>query len=74
LHPRTRTHVLATDPVKYFNALVQLSKVIKIEADITHRDRSRPKSPDEILDKVEKQTGKEGRDAFVKFLGAVRKD
>src|ERR1700751_6201984 len=35
---------------------------------ITHRDGSKPRSIDEVLQKVEEQTGKEGRAAFEKFL------
>ena len=41
-------------------------------ADVTHRDGSKPRSIDEILQKVEEQTGKEGRAAFEKFLAKVR--
>jgi hypothetical protein len=39
---------------------------------ITHRDGSKPRSIDEVLQKVEEQTGKEGRAAFEKFLAKVR--
>src|ERR1700758_2429686 len=35
---------------------------------VTHRDGSKPRSIDEVLQKVEEQTGKEGRAAFEKFL------
>src|SRR6201987_3318887 len=35
---------------------------------VTHRDGSKPRSIDEVLQKVEGQTGKEGRAAFEKFL------
>jgi hypothetical protein len=39
---------------------------------LPHRDGSKPRSIDEILQKVEEQTGKEGRTAFKKFLAKVR--
>jgi hypothetical protein len=35
---------------------------------VTHRNGSKPRSIDEVLQKVEEQTGKEGRAAFEKFL------
>ena len=41
-------------------------------ADVTHRDGSKPRSIDEILQKVEEQTGKGGRAAFENFLAKVR--
>ena len=49
-----------------------MSKVVRVEADITHREGSKPKGLDEILERVEEQTGKEGRAAFEKFLAKVR--
>ena len=64
--------VLETNPLAYFTALVGLSKIVKVPADVTHRDGSKPRSIDEILQKVEEQTGKEGRAAFEKFLAKVR--
>jgi hypothetical protein len=45
---------------------------VKVPADVTHRDGSKPRSIDEVLQKVEEQTGKEGRTAFEKFLAKVR--
>ena len=57
--------VLETNPLAYFTALVGLSKIVRVEADITHREGSKPKGLDEILERVEEQTGKEGRAAFV---------
>jgi hypothetical protein len=64
--------VLETNPLAYFTALVGLSKIVKVPADVTHRDGSKPRSIDEVLQKVEEQTGKEGRAAFEKFLAKVR--
>ncbi len=64
--------VYENHPLQYFLALVGLSKIVRVEADVTHRDGSKPKSIDEILERVEQQTGKEGRAAFEKFLAKVR--
>ena len=64
--------VLETNPLAYFTALVGLSKIVGVQADVTYRDGSKPRSIDEILQKVEEQTGKEGRAAFEKFLAKVR--
>jgi hypothetical protein len=59
--------VLETNPLAYFTALVGLSKIVRVPADVSHRDGSKPRSVDEILQRVEEQTGKEGRAAFEKF-------
>jgi hypothetical protein len=64
--------ILETNPLAYFSALVGLSKIVGVQADVSHRDGSKPRSIDEILQKVEEQTGKEGRAAFEKFLARVR--
>jgi hypothetical protein len=69
---RQPAHVRFPYQSAYFTALVGLSKIVRVEADITHRDGSKPKSLDEILERVEEQTGKEGRAAFEKFLAKVR--
>ena len=60
--------VFEINPLAYFTALVGLSKIVRVPADVSHRDGSKPRSVDEILQKVEEQTGKEGRAAFEKFL------
>ena len=62
--------VFETNPLAYFTALVGLSKIVRVQADVTHRDGSKPRSIDEILQKIE--DGKEGRAAFEKFLAKVR--
>jgi hypothetical protein len=64
--------VLETNPLAYFTALVGLSKIVRVPADVSHRDGSKPRSVDEILQRVEEQNGKEGRAAFEKFLAKVR--
>src|SRR5580700_10403209 len=50
--------VLETNPLAYFTALVGLSKIVKVPADVTHRDGSKLRSIDNVLQKVEEQTGK----------------
>ena len=50
--------VFETNPLAYFTALVGLSKIVRVQADVSHRDGSKPRSVDEILQKVEEQTGK----------------
>ncbi|HWX36606.1 MAG TPA: hypothetical protein VNZ53_55480, partial [Steroidobacteraceae bacterium] len=52
--------VLETNPLAYFTALVSLSKIVRVRADVSHRDGSKPRSVDEILQRVEEQNGKEG--------------
>jgi hypothetical protein len=37
-----------------------LSKIVRVPADVSHRDESKPRSVDEILQRVEEQNGKEG--------------
>ena len=64
--------VLETHPLEYFKALVKLSKIVRVEADVTHWDGAKPRSLDEIFQKVEEQTGQKGRAAFEKFLAKVR--
>jgi len=64
--------VLETHPLEYFKALVQLSKIVRVEADVTHWDGAKPRSIYDILQKVEEQTGQKGRAAFKKFLAKVR--
>ena len=66
--------VIETNPLAYFTALVGLSKIVRVPADVSHRDGSKPRSVDEILQKVEEQTGKEGRAAFEKFLAKGNTD
>ena len=51
---------------------MQLSKIVRVEADVMHWDGAKPRSIDEILQKVEEQTGQKGRAAFEKFLAKVR--
>jgi hypothetical protein len=64
--------VYENHPLKYFLALVALSQVIRVEADVIHRDGSKSQNIDEILDRVEQQSGPHGRDAFAKFLEKIK--
>jgi hypothetical protein len=50
-----------------------LSKVVRIDADITTRQAEKPKSMEEILTRVEAETGKAGRVAFERFLKATER-
>jgi hypothetical protein len=44
--------VFETNPLAYFTALVGLSKIVRVPADVSHRGGSKPRSVDEILQKV----------------------
>jgi hypothetical protein len=65
-------HVLETDPISYFKALVNISRVTRVEANVTHH-YSKPRSLEEILDRVEQRVGPEGRKRFMKYLAAPLK-
>jgi hypothetical protein len=54
----------------YFNALVQLAKVLKIEIGKPH-DFDRPLSRDEALDRLERQAGPGARQMLEQFLEHV---
>ena len=59
-------------PQAYFAGLVTLSKVIRWEVGVAGEfDRSL--TPDEIMDKLEKRVGPEGRRLFERFLRQVNK-
>jgi hypothetical protein len=64
--------MLKTNPTAYFNSLIQLAKIVRIDlqADI-HHNISKPKSIQEILDRVEQETGPVVRAAFEKFLKKI---
>lgn len=66
-------HVYETNPFGYFMALVSLSKVNRFSGEVMHKDGSKPKTIEEILDRVEAQVGPEGRKKFMKFLNEVKK-
>ena len=59
-------------PQAYFASLVALSKVIRWEVGMAGEfDRSL--TPDEIMDKLEKRVGPEGKKLFEKFMRDVNK-
>ena len=37
--------VFETNPLAYFTALVGLSKIVRVPADVSHRDGSKPRQP-----------------------------
>jgi hypothetical protein len=59
-------------PQAYFSGLVALSKIIRWE-DGTIGDFERSLTPEEIMDKLEKRVGPEGRKLFERFLRDVNK-
>ena len=65
--------MLKTNPTAYFNSLIQLAKIVRIDlrAEMSMH-LPKPQSIDEILDRVEEQTGASGRAAFVKFLEKIK--
>ena len=50
--------VFETNPLAYFTALVGLSKIVTVPADVSHRDGSKPRFVDEILQKSRRQPRK----------------
>jgi hypothetical protein len=64
-------HVLEVAPLEYFKALVTVSRVHRIDANVTHRDGDKPRTLEEILDRVEQKVGPEGRKRFMKYLAAA---
>jgi hypothetical protein len=65
-------YVYEHHPLEYFKALVALSKVVRIEADVQHTDMRKPQTVDEILQRVEEKTGTRGRALFEKYLAAIK--
>jgi hypothetical protein len=59
-------------PQAYFSGMVTLSKVIRWE-DGTMGDFGHSLTPEEIMEKLEKRVGPEGRRLFEKFLRDVNK-
>jgi hypothetical protein len=65
-------YVLEHHPLEYFKAIVALSKVVRIEADVKHIDARKPQTVEEILQRVEEKTGPQGRALFERYLAAVK--
>jgi hypothetical protein len=59
-------------PQTYFGGLVALSKIIRWE-DATASEFDRALTPEEIMDRLEKRVGPEGRKLFERFLRQVNK-
>ena len=59
-------------PDLYFASMVKLAQIVRIEADVSLKE-PKPKTIEEVLQRVEHQTGVEGRRAFEGFLKKMRK-
>ena len=59
-------------PDLYFASIVKLAQIVRIEADVSLKE-PKPKTIEEVLQRVEHQTGVEGRRAFEGFLKKMRK-
>ena len=59
-------------PDLYFASIVKLAQIVRIEADVSLKE-PKPKTIEEVLQRVEHQTGVEGRRAFEEFLKKMRK-
>jgi hypothetical protein len=59
-------------PDRYFEALVKLAQIVRIEADVQHTI-TKPRTVAEVLAQVEQQTGPVGRRAFEGFLRQMAK-
>src|SRR5271167_908148 len=60
-------------PERYFEGLVKMAQVLRIEADIKHTF-NKPRSVEEALDELEAKVGAQGRRKFERFLAEVEKD
>ena len=59
-------------PDLYFASMVKLAQIVRIEADVSLKE-PKPKTIEEVLQRVEHETGVEGRRAFEGFLKKMRK-
>ena len=60
-------------PDLYFANIVKLAQIVRIEADVSLKE-PKPKTIEEVLQRVEHETGVEGRRAFEGFLKKMRPD
>ena len=60
-------------PDLYFASIVKLAQIVRIEADVSLKE-PKPKTIEEVLQRVEHETGVEGRRAFEGFLKKMRQD
>jgi hypothetical protein len=56
----------------YFASMVKLAQIVRIEADVSLKE-PKPKTIEEVLQRVEHETGVEGRRAFEGFLKKMHK-
>ena len=59
-------------PDLYFASIVKLAQIVRIEADVSLKE-PKPKTIEEVLQRVEHETGVEGRRAFEGFLKKMHK-
>ena len=59
-------------PDLYFASIVKLAQIVRIEADVSLKE-PKPKTIEEVLQRVEQETGVEGRRAFEGFLKKMHK-
>ena len=59
-------------PDLYFASIVKLAQIVRIEADVSLKE-PKPKTIEEVLQRVEHETGVEGRRAFEGFLKKMDK-
>jgi hypothetical protein len=62
----------AEHPQTYFNGMVALSRIMKWEIG-KPGEFDKPRTPEEIMDKLEERVGPEGRKMFERFLRRVRR-
>ena len=57
-------------PLAYFNAAVKLSHVVKVDLNVT---QAKPKTTNDLLDRMEQQLGARGRELLTKFIKSLDK-
>lgn len=65
-------YILQNRPEQYFAALVALTKVHRVEADIRHQDVNKPRNMEEILQRLEEKGGPRMREAFERYLVSLK--
>ncbi len=57
-------------PLAYFQAAVKLSHVVKVDLNVS---QEKPKSTEDLLDRIEQQLGARGRELLAKFIKSLDK-
>ena len=57
-------------PLAYFQAAVKLSHVVKVDMNI---NQEKPKTTNDLLDRIEQQLGARGRELLTKFIKSLDK-